>query len=83
MDYYTPIGFAVMRDPVTGNPAKETIPIYAKSKTPPTISGLTKSEEKVLTDVSGVFVDVFRCYANELKKVKNTEKAEEKGALQK
>lgn len=70
MDSYVQIGVAVMRNTVTGEPLKHRVPIYARSKEPPKASGFTRGEEKVLTDVAGVYVDVFRRYNDELKKIK-------------
>lgn len=70
MDSYIQIGVAVLRDTVTGEPLKARIPIYAKSKEAAQASGITRGEEKLLTDVAGVFVDVFRKYNDEIKKIK-------------
>lgn len=71
MDTYEQIGVAVLRDPTTGEPLKPQIPIYARSKTAAQASGHTRAEEKLLTDVAGVFVDIFRKYADELNRVKS------------
>lgn len=40
--------------------------------------GITRGEEKLLTDVAGVFVDIFRRYNDELKKIKQEEKGNER-----
>lgn len=71
MESYVQIGIAVLRDSVTGKPLKPSIPLYAKSKTEIQSSGVFKSEEKMLNDVAGVFVDIFRKYSNEIKKIKS------------
>lgn len=67
VDTYMQIGIAVLRDPTTGEPLKPQIPIYAKSKAVVQSSGHTQGEQKLLTDVAGVFVDIFRKYSNEIK----------------
>ena len=73
MESYVQIGIAVLRDTTTGEPLKPTIPLYAKSKTEPQASGHTRAEDKLLTDVAGVFVDIFRRYSDEIKKIKSME----------
>lgn len=73
MESYVQIGIAVLRDTTTGEPLKPTIPLYAKSKTEPQASGYTRGEEKLLTDVAGVFVDIFRRHSDEIKKIKSME----------
>lgn len=73
MDSYVQIGVAVMRDTVTGEPLKARIPIYAKSKATAQASGINRGEQKILTDVAGVFVDIFRKYNDEIKKIKSME----------
>jgi hypothetical protein len=70
---FVQVGIAVLRDPATGEPLKPRIPLYAKTRAEPQPSGLTRGEENLLTDVAGVFVDVFRKYADEIKKIKNME----------
>ena len=60
MAVYVQIGVAVLRDTTTGEPLKPTIPLFAKSKTEPQASGYTRGEEKLLTDVAGVYVDIFQ-----------------------
>lgn len=73
MDNYVQVGIAVMRDHITGEPLNQRIPLYAKSKTEPKESGITRGEAKLLSDVAGVFVDVFRKYNDEIKKIKSME----------
>lgn len=73
MDSYVQIGVAVLRDTVTGEPLKPRIPLYARSKALPQASGITRGEEKLLSDVAGVYVDIFRRYNDEIKKIKNME----------
>jgi len=70
MDSYVQIGVAVLRDRTTGEPLQQRIPLYAKSKAAPQASGLTRGEEKILSDIAGVFVDVFRKYSDEIRKIK-------------
>ena len=70
---FVQVGIAVLRDPVTGAPLKPRIPLYAETLAEPQPSGLTRGEENLLTDVAGVFVDVFRKYADEIKKIKKME----------
>ena len=64
METYVQIGVAVLRDTTTGEPLKPTIPLFAQSKTEPQASGLTRCEEKILSDVAGVFVDIFLIYSD-------------------
>lgn len=71
MAVYVQIGVAVLRDTTTGEPLKPTIPLFAKSKTEPQASGYTRGEEKLLTDVAGVYVDIFQKYSDELTKIKS------------